>query len=463
LRDVMVDDEIDIEEIEKKLVQYGARRKGLLGELVEEFVFGLDVNNRAEADFNIAGVELKTNPLKKHSMKTYVSKERLVFSMINYDNVVKEKWETSSFLKKNKVLMLMFYLWMKDQNILDYKFKFVHLLELLKDISDEDILQIKKDWEFIVEKIKRGEAHLLSEGDTYYLGACTKAANSRVVRDQPMSRTPAKPRAFSFKQQYLNYLIQRELLGKDVSTDSIFKKTRRIETVEDAVKNKFVKYFGKTDKEIMKTLKWRLETKPKAFKRMLVNRILGVKSNKIEELEKANIILKVVTLEHTGTLKESLSFPAFDYKNLVTQVWYDEDGEEMSEFHAQLETKKFLFVVFQKVKGSNEIILKKIKFWNFPMKDIQKAEDVWNETIELINTGKIIKSISIDKNGKEIRKTYFPGSSFNGIAHVRPHGKDSNDINDLPTPDELTNEESYTKHCFWLNAKYIQKVLEENN
>ena len=181
--------------------------------------------------------------------------------------------------------MLMFYLWMKDQNILDYKFKFVHLLELLKDISDEDILQIKKDWEFIVEKIKRGEAHLLSEGDTYYLGACTKAANSRVVRDQPMSRTPAKPRAFSFKQQYLNYLIQRELLGKDINTDSIFKKARRIETVEDAIKNKFVKYFGKTDKEIMKTLKWRLKTKPKAFKRMLVNRILGVKSNKIEELE----------------------------------------------------------------------------------------------------------------------------------------------------------------------------------
>ena len=76
LRDVMIDDGIDINKIEEQLTQYNKRRKGLLGELVEEFVFGLDVNNRAEADFTTAGVELKTNPLKKHSEKIYVSKER---------------------------------------------------------------------------------------------------------------------------------------------------------------------------------------------------------------------------------------------------------------------------------------------------------------------------------------------------------------------------------------------------
>lgn len=250
----LLDEEGAVAEVEKKIALYKNKRKGLLGELIEEFVFGLDVNNRSEADFHIAGVELKTNPLKNHSSKKYISKERLVFSMINYHDVTKETWESSSFLKKNKVLLIMFYLWVKEQSILDYEFKYIHLLKLLEDISDEDILQIRKDWEYIVAKIKRGEAHLLSEGDTYYLGACTKAANSRVLREQPSSHAPAKPRAFSFKQQYLNYIIQKELLGRDVDTNSIFKKVRRIESVEDAFREKLSPYMGKTGAEIRKSI-----------------------------------------------------------------------------------------------------------------------------------------------------------------------------------------------------------------
>ncbi len=440
LRDVMTDDGVDIAEIEQKLLQYGRRRKGLLGELVEEFVFGLDINNRAEADFMPVGIELKTNPIKSHSTKTFVSKERLVFSMINYDEVITETWETSSFLKKNKMLLLMFYLWLKEQDILDYKFKFIHLLDLLNGLSDEDVYQIQKDWEYIVAKIHRGEAHLLSEGDTYYLGACTKAANSRVVRDQPMARTPAKPRAFSFKQQYLNFLIQKELLGKNVDTESIFKKKRRLLTIEDVVKEKFAPFLGKTDSEIKRLVKWDIKKTPKSWKRLLVNRILGVKSNKIEELEKANITLKTIVLEHTGTLKESMSFPAFDYKDLVTQVWYDEENEEMSDLHAQLETKRFLFVIFQKQKNSDEIILKKVMFWNFPMSDIGEVERVWQQTINCIN---------------EDRYEDLPKISESDVAHVRPHGRNAQDTTETP---QGTQE---MKRCFWLNAKYIQKALKK--
>ena len=442
LHDVMLDDGVDVVEIEKKLLRYGRRRKGLLGELVEEFVFGLEVNNRAEADFMPIGIELKTNPIKNHATKTFVSKERLVFSMINYDEVVNETWETSSFLKKNKILLLMFYLWLKDQDILDYKFKFVHLLDLINDLSDKDVYQIQKDWEYIVSKIRRGEAHLLSEGDTYYLGACTKAANSRVVRDQPRSRIPAKPRAFSFKQQYLNFLIQKQLLGKDVNTESIFKKKRRVATIEDIIYEKLSPFIGKSDTEIKKLVKWGIKKKPKNWKRLLVNRMLGVKSNKIEELEKANVTLKTVVLEHTGTLRESMSFSAFDYKDLVTQVWYDEENEEMSDFHVQLETKRFLFVVFQKIKGSDEIVFKKIKFWNFPMEDLEEAERVWNKTIDCINEG---------------RYEDLPKISESRVAHVRPHGRNAQDT--LETP-QGTQE---MKRCFWLNAKYIEKAIENDD
>lgn len=435
-------EEGNIAELEEKVAHYKDQKKGLLGEFVEEFVFGLKTNNKSEPDFAVAGVELKTNPLKKHPKKTYISKERLVFSMINYDEIVRETWEGSSFLKKNRVLLILFYLWMKEQNILDYEFKFVHLLDLLKDISDEDILQIRKDWEYIVAKIRRGEAHLLSEGDTYYLGACTKAANSRVVCEQPASRVPAKPRAFSFKQQYLNYIIQKELLGKDASVESIFKKVRRIGSVEEAFKERFSPYIGMTDVEIRKKIGWKEETRAKNYKRLLVNRMLGVSSNRIEELEKANITLKVMTLEPTGMLKESISFPAFDYKDLVTQIWQDDDDESMADFHLILETQKFLFVIFQKTNGSDEIVLKKTMFWNFPMKDIAEAEKIWEKTVNCINEG---------------RYADLPKISDSEVAHVRPHGRNAKDTRETP---QGTME---MKRCFWLNAKYIQKAIENAN
>lgn len=433
--------EKEIVDIQEKIGEYELRRKGLLGDFMERYFFRINPGNISEPDFTIAGVELKTTPLKGHKINQYASKERLVFSMIDYNEVIKETWLTSSFLKKNKELLLMFYLWTQEQTILDYEFKFIHLLDLLKDISEEDILQIQKDWEYIVAKIRRNEAHLLSEGDTYYLGACTKAANSRVVREQPMSRTPAKPRAFSLKQQYLNYLIQKKFLGKEIGTESIFKKKRRIETIEGAMKEIFAPYIGKTDKQILSSLGIKANKTAKGYKRLIANKIIGVDGQKIEELEKANITLKTITLEHAGSLKESMSFPAFDYKDLVTQVWTDDEEETMADFHLQLETKKFFFVIFQKDKDSDEIIFKKIMFWNFPMEDLVEAENVWQKTIDCINEG---------------RYGELPKMSDSEVAHVRPHGKDSDDTIETP---QKTQE---MKRCFWLNAKYIQKAIENH-
>ena len=429
----------DISRVENEISNYQNKRKGLLGELIEWYVFGKKPDGRSQADFDIAGVELKTTPLKKSSKKEFTSKERLVFSMIDYDQVVYEEWRSSSFLRKNKLVLLMFYLWVQNQSIIDHEFKFTYLLNLLEDISQEDIFQIQKDWEYIVAKIARGEAHLLSEGDTYYLGACTKAANSRVVRDQPRNRIPAKPRAFSLKQQYLNFLIQKELLGKKVGTESIFKKKRRIETIDNVIKAIFYPYIGKTDTQITSSLKVVVNKKAKGYKRLLVNKIIGIDANKIEELKKANVTLKVITLEHTGTLRESISFPAFDYKDLISQIWYDDEGETMSDLHAQLETKKFLFVIFQKVKDSNEIFLKKTMFWNFPMKDLPEVERVWQKTIDCINDG---------------RYEDLPKMTGSNIAHVRPHGQNAQDTSETP---QGTQE---TKRCFWLNAKYIQNAIE---
>lgn len=127
--------------------------------------------------------------------------------------------------------------------------------------------------------------------------------------------------------------------------------------------------------------------------------------------------MRVITLENSGNLKESLSFPAFDYRELVKQEWYDDVTDTMSDFHMELESRKFLFVVFQKQKGLNDIFLKKIQFWNFPMEDLEEARIVFEKTKNYIQEGDY-KSL--------------PKITESRIAHVRPHASNRNDTQKTP-------------------------------
>ena len=412
-------------------LQYGTRRKGNFGNLVEEYIFGYAPNSNANADFDKVNMELKTTPLKKLKNGKLVSKERLVFSMINYMEIINETWENSTFLKKNKLLLLLFYLYVKNLNILDYEFKMVKMLDMFSDIPQADIAQIKKDWETIVNKIKDGKAHLLSEADTLYLGAATKSSNSNTRRKQPNCTEQAKPRAFSFKQSYLNSLIQA-YLEKDIGEkNSLLKDPSLPMTIEENIQVRFNPYFGMTNIDIEKKLGITYEKRPKNHRRLLINKIFGMNANKILELEKANITLKVIALEPSGNLKESISFPTFDYQEIIHESW------EESELYEQLTTKRFLFIVFRKTKNGHDIF-EKIKFWNFPLEEINNAEWVWQETINRI---------------KNKKADNLPTIKENPVIHVRPHARNKQDT--IPTGYGT----SEVKKSFWLNAKYIQDQI----
>lgn len=432
LKDILTIDELDA--VKREISKYGNNRKGHFGDLVERYLFGIKNNSDASADFPKAGLELKTTPLRPHSTKGYVAKERLVFSMINYMEIVHEDWENSSFLKKNSILLLMFYLYSKEDDLTEYTFKIVHLLKLLEDMSDPDIKQIRKDWQFIVDKIRRGEAHLLSEADTSYLGAATKSRSSSDRRDQPYSAERAKPRAFAFKQSYLNTLIQGFRGKNEQDMPSLFDDPALPKTIEENVQQRFAPYIGMTNLDIETQLGITYDKRPKNHRRLLVNMILGSSgSNKIRELEKANITMRVIALEPSGRLVESISFPKFDYRTIVEETWED------SELYEQLTTKRFLFVVFRKQKGGGDI-LEKVRFWNFPMNDIDEARKVWEETVRRI---------------KGHRADSLPGIKDSGIIHVRPHARNGKDL----APTGYGTFE--IKKSFWLNAKYVQNKLEE--
>ena len=82
---------------------------------------------------------------------------------------------------------------------------------------------------------------------------------------------------------------------------------------------------------------------------------------------------------------------------------------------------------------------------------------MWEKTKNIILNGNIVKRVDAFGN----RETNFPGMSENPVCHVRPHAQNAADTNQLPVVDKYTGVSENTKHCFWLNNKYIEKVLEE--
>lgn len=54
---------------------------------------------------------------------------------------------------------------------------------------------------------------------------------------------------------------------------------------------------------------------------MLINRMFNVKSelDKTDEFQKANIVPKTIRIEENGRIKECISFPAFEFTNIVEQ------------------------------------------------------------------------------------------------------------------------------------------------
>lgn len=427
-----------------KILEHLYSGKGNFGQVLEKFYFGYEPNSLAEADFAQIGMELKSSPLKQLKNDEYRSKERLVLNIINYLNVVSQEFETSDFYKKNASILLIFYLHQAGYDILDY------IIKLVDEWSfpSTDLEIIKKDWQFITNKIADGKAHELSEGDTFYLGACTKGANALSVRKQPFSDIPAKQRAYSFKQGYVNHIIASIAnenignFGKLIPNVQVAKR----QTIEEIVISKFKPYYGNSIDEILAKTKIDINTKAKNFYASLTKAILGIELNQeIEEFEKAEIIVKTVRLKENNLPKEDISFPNFKYEEIVNQEWEETDFKDILEH-------KFLFVFFQ--FDNEELVLRKVKFWNMPYADIQEAEKVWTKTKEIVAKGSIVKEIKND-----IRYTNFPNKKFNSVSHVRPHATNAADTYPLPTKDKLTKANEYTKQCFWLNNTYVRDKI----
>lgn len=397
--------------------------KGGFGMILESGYFHIESNNEPVPDFEEVGLELKSSPVRKLKDGSLYPKERLALGIINYEDIVNQSFE-ESFLAKNRDLLIVFYLYEKGKEPLE-----LIILDAIEWIFPEEDLQIiRRDWNDIRDMVACGRAHEISGGMTFYLEAMPKGAgHEKDMRKQPFSSTPARQRAFGLKNRYIQLIFSSIKESEPVIKDVSILARRHIEEV---VADLFAPYIGMSVKEII----GKTGASPNNGKdryASLARAMLGVKKKKIEEFEKAGIQMKTVLFEHSGNLKESMSFPYIRYKDIVNENWEESDLYDIM-------TNRFLFIVYQKEADRKTIIFKGIKFWSMGEQDLETVRSVWEDTVEKIKSGDYENFVRI---------------SADRISHVRPHGRDSRDMTLGP------DGKMHKKKCFWLNSGYVRKII----
>lgn len=421
--------------------------KGGIGQIIEEGLFGYAINSTSEADFGDLGVELKATPVKQNKNKSFAAKERLVLNIINYIKEVNYTFETSSFWRKNETILMMFYFWDKELDRGDYRI----LKSILYTYPEDDLEIIKNDWEIIVGKIRAGKAEELSEGDTMYLGACTKGANKNSLRQQPFSDVPAMQRAFSLKTSYMTTLVRKYIKQENIvsfaSKEELAKKS-----LETILQERFAPYVGLDMREISQKINYEINPKNKSTIANMISRILGITGTKldnIEEFSKANIQFKTIRLEPNNMPKEHMSFENVDF-----DAWLNDSFEE-SQFYQKFEETKFLFIVFQyreTLKENPDRIpyFKKIVLWNMPEQTIRNEVGLmWRRGRKVLKDG-----VELTVSSRGISNN-LPSAKENYVTHIRPKARDGKDKVQLPDGQEIT------KQAFWLNKEYIAEIVKD--
>lgn len=421
------------------------RGKGSIGQMVENLYFLLKTNNNPEADFSSAGIELKCTPLKLGKNDEYLIKERLVCNMIKYCDVINEDFEHSHFYLKCQLMLLMFYLYKKDYDNLDLEFVF----SVLWKLPEKDLLIIRQDYETIISKIKRGEAHLLSEGDTMYLGACRKGQKGDSLMAQPFSDIGAPRRAFSLKMAYMRTILQFVINSKENSVANFeINKEQLVSEIElakhsfeEILLERFKSFIGKDYQTIAHTKEINLSKNPKNKFAIISNAIAGSNKcsnvNRSEEFIKAGLTMKTIRVQYNNNIKEAMSFENIDYLEVAEcDEWFDSRLYELF-------SSRFMFVIYKEQnKGQEDYVLEDVFFWTMPQDDLNLAEEYWNHIKENVINDHI--SEEYWWKGKDKKK-----------FHVRPKAQKSEDV--VPTPRGGWAK----KFCYWFNNDYVKEIVNE--
>ena len=452
--------EIDSENLLDK--SKSSKNKGVLGQIVENGFYKYPLNNSSKADFEELGVELKVSGYIENKNGTLRAKERMVLSKIDYNEIINETFESSHLLGKCKEMLIIWYHYLPKTDIGDFKITDYQIYDMTKD---EEIF--KNDFELIKQKVLDGKAHELSEGDTSYLGACTKGATSKDRTSQPFSEIQSKPRAYSLKNAYMTGILRElkenppkiiniessNVIDKnkvELSLDNYIKtnvnqeipqKTKE-KTVIDYVYNRLEPYFGKTQLEILEKVTGKTYTEkiPKNINKMISDKLIG-KDNELHEKDelfrKTSFIIKNIPIRNNKAV-ERMAFKTLQISDF-------EDDWEDSYWKNYFEETTLIVICYEaensKIKNGYRR-LKYVKQMSFSDEDLESFEKTYN----------MVKSAI---ENRDISLLPTPNSFDGQLLEIAPKGKKGDDAyNNFFKKDK-------TKVSFMISKELLNKKLEE--
>ncbi len=437
--------------------EYNSRRyKGGMGNLLEERFFGYRANSDREPDFAEAGVELKATCIDRRKNGSEVAGERLVLTMIPYDEEMPEGLYDSHLWHKCRRMLLVWYRRDRGRDPYDQEIAHAYLYEP----PEADLRVMERDYALIAGLVRSGRADELSESLTSYLGACTKGANAaKSMRDQsryaPGRR--ARARAFSLKRPYMDYVLHHYVMGAP-EAESVAADPRELERqgLDRYVTGIINAHAGESDRELCSRLGIEY-TGNKAQWTTIAYRLLGVRGDRAREFEKAGVRVRTLRPEPGGErLRESAPVMNIDFLSLAA-----EDDWEGSELRELLSGIRYLFVVFQ--KEGDETVLRGCRMWGMPQDDLDGPVcEVWERARDAVRRG-VELTARTNSSGAVSYANDLPKISESPVAHVRPRASqaayrlsDGTEVGNVARDaEELPDGRWMTRQAFWLNSSYL--------
>ncbi len=466
--------------------------KGLPGKIVEASYFGYELNSRQEADFESVGVELKTTAADvDRSSGRYKSGETLSITQIDFRHPVEDDFYRSHLYEKLKMLIVIFY--HRDKTLAS-KLLYEVFFASLFGPTEEDLAIIKSDYREITDKIRSGRAHTLSRSDGTYLSTAPKARRSTNMITPYYGGQPLVKRSYTLRKEYVNVILNG-YYSRQREEERLITDLRELERMSFAqvIQSRFEQFIGDDIWDIAGTLNHHAEQvrehyefpvipigkMTKATLSQITARMLGLRALKAEEFTKAGIVVKTVFFNSHGTNKEKFRLCDVDFMEVYNipaphnEIEIDEDGVvhefiqtgwEDSELFKQLDSMKYLFVVFQE-DTDGEIIFKGSKLWAMSDADIDLARLDWMDIRAVLNEG---VQLTIGNDGRTYNN--FPGVSEARCVHLRPHGDKAFYVNadgtswgngKLSDTEPLPDGRRMTRQSYWLNNSFIREIVKE--
>jgi len=432
--------------------------KGIVGQILEALI-GSAPNSDPNPDVKNINVELKVLPLRKISNKIQ-PKERSKIKSLNYNKIVDEEWNSADVKKKIEKILFLLYEQPIGKTYKDWR-EFIFKGTLFYELQNESENIVQEDWEGIKYKVKYEIADQLSEGDSKILGACTSGSGKLVKYG---NNKEAKQRSYSLKQSYLKvYYNQNKKkikysslnLNKEVSIQSYV-----ISELNKELKDKkLIDIVDKHKVDFSKTAK-------SGFS-LLINRILKIEDKKrILELEENGITIKTIPVNKDNKPWEAMSFPKFSLIDLIEEEW---NGENESDFK-NIINQGFIFIPVIKEK-EKYIVNGKLKyryknwktwkigksvFWQVNEQELFTINKEWEKAKDIVKNGIKVNEVKYGKGTRQ--ENNLLKSSDTEIIHIRPHAKNSKDI-DKPYFEFSKIKISW--QSFWFNKSFTEKIMNE--